>query len=49
MSPDTYYYQVAGQKFSVSLRAYQALVSGPNYRLYYTPRSKRLVALESVQ
>ena len=44
----TYYYQVAGQKFTVSLRAYQALVSGPTYRVYHAPRSKRLVALEAV-
>ena len=43
----TYYYQVGGKKFSVSLRAYHALVSGPTYRVYYTPRAERLVALEA--
>jgi hypothetical protein len=43
-----YYYQVGGQKFSVSLRAYQAMVSGQNFRVYFGPRSKRLLALESL-
>ncbi|MCC7359874.1 MAG: hypothetical protein IT317_10375 [Anaerolineales bacterium] len=43
----TYYYQVGGKKFTVSLRAYHALVSGPTYRVYYTPRAERLVALEA--
>jgi len=43
----TYYYQVGGLKFTVTLRAYQALVSGPVYKVYYAPRSKRLLALES--
>ncbi len=45
----TYYYQVNTMKFTVTFNAYQALVSGPVYRVYYAPRSKRLVALENVR
>ncbi len=42
-----YYYQVGGLKFNVSLRAYQAMIGGQVFRVYYTPLTKRLVGLES--
>src|SRR5262249_10131865 len=42
----TYRYKVNELKFQVSGRAYAALVSGMEYRIYYTPRSKTLVSIE---
>lgn len=41
-----YTYQVNGLKFYVSQSAYNALIEGREYRVYYAPRSKRLVAIE---
>jgi hypothetical protein len=43
----TYYYHVGGQRFAVSYRGYQALLPGRAYRVYYTPRSGRLVGIEA--
>lgn len=42
----SYYYGIGGQKFTVSLQAYEAMVSGQSFRAYYTPHTKRLVGLE---
>jgi hypothetical protein len=41
-----YTYQINGFKFHVSKSAYNALIEGRNYRVYFAPRSKRLVAIE---
>jgi hypothetical protein len=41
-----YYYLVVDKKFQVSGGAYPALISGLRYRIFYTPRSKRLVSIE---
>ncbi len=45
----TYYYTMEGRNWMVSRQAYNALVDGGIYRAYYTPRSKALVAIESVE
>lgn len=42
----TYYYVLGDEKFTVSGAAYRALVAGQRYRLYYLPRSKKLVSIE---
>jgi hypothetical protein len=42
----SYYYVIGGQRFSVSKGAYNALLEGKPYRIYYVPRSKRLVSIE---
>ena len=42
----TYYYQINNLRFEVSQRSYNALIAGLPYRLYYTPRSKRMVGIE---
>jgi hypothetical protein len=42
----TYYYQVNNLKFEVSQRGYNVLIVGLPYRLYYAPRSKRMVGIE---
>jgi hypothetical protein len=41
-----YLYQLNDIKFNVSLSAYNALIEGQGYRVYFTPRAKRLVAIE---
>jgi len=41
-----YTYQLSGMKFRVSMSAYNALLEGREYRVYFAPRSKRLVAIE---
>jgi hypothetical protein len=41
-----YFYQLDGVKFIVSKSAYNALIEGRDYRIYFGPRSKRLVAIE---
>lgn len=43
---DSYYYDIAGQRFAVSETAYHALVDGVPYRFYYLPRSTTLVNIE---
>ena len=43
-----YTYQVNGLKFHVPLAAYNALLEGRSYRVYFAPRSKRLVAIEPI-
>jgi hypothetical protein len=41
-----YYYTLNGQDWLVSPDAYRALIAGQRYRLYYLPRSKKLVGIE---
>lgn len=41
-----YYYRVGDQRFSVSNKAYDALIDGRSYRVYYMPRSRTLVGIE---
>jgi hypothetical protein len=43
---DYYYYDIAGQRFSVSETAYHALVDDVPYRFYYLPRSKTIINIE---
>jgi hypothetical protein len=43
-----YTYQVNGFRFRVSMSAYNALIEGREYRIYFAPRSKRLVAIEPI-
>lgn len=44
----TYYYKLDKLKFTVSSAAYTAFIEGLNYRIYYAPLSKRLIAIEPV-
>ena len=44
-----YTYQIKSLKFRVSRTAFQALVDGWEYRVYYSPRSKRLLAIEPLR
>jgi hypothetical protein len=44
----SYYYEVGGKRFKVSLDAWGALVEGVPYRAYYTPLSGTLVNIEPV-
>lgn len=44
----TYYYVIDGKSFQVSRRAYNALFEGIAYRIYYLPRTKKLVSIEPV-
>jgi hypothetical protein len=41
-----YYYTINQKRFNVRQRAYTALVDGLEYRLYYLPRTKKLVSIE---
>ncbi len=41
-----YFYEINGRRFEVSPQAYEALVAGRSYRLYYTPHSKSIVSIE---
>lgn len=40
------FYVIGDLKFEVSNQAYNALIEGTTYRVYYTPRSKLLVSVE---
>jgi hypothetical protein len=42
----TYYYKLDKLSFTVSASAYTAFIDGPQYRLYYAPLSKTLLAIE---
>lgn len=42
----SYYYKLDKLSFSVSGTAYNALVEGLRYRVYYLPRSKKLLGIE---
>lgn len=43
-----YYYVIDGKSFQVARRAYTALLEGMDYRIYYLPRTKKLVSIEPV-
>ena len=43
----SYYYVVESFKFEVSEAAYNALIEGVQYRIWYAPHSKRLVSIET--
>lgn len=43
-----YYYVVGGQSFQVKHAAYMALIDGLEYRVYYLPRTKRLISIEAL-
>lgn len=43
-----YLYQLNDIKFDVSMSAYNALIEGRQYRVYFTPRAKHLVAIEPI-
>lgn len=43
-----YYYIIGDKSFQVTRRAYAALIDGLDYRLYYLPRTKKLVSIEPV-
>ena len=40
------YYVIAGQRFKVTRKAFQAFEWGRKYRVYFTPRRKVLVNIE---
>ncbi len=42
----SYYYKLGRQQFDVSSVAYRTLVPGMRYRLYYLPRTDKLVSIE---
>ena len=42
----SYYYLTHSHRFKVSKAAYDALIEGNSYRIYYVPRSRRLVSIE---
>lgn len=44
-----YAYQVNAIKFYVSNSAYNALIEGDGYRVYFSPHSKRLMAIEPLK
>jgi len=41
-------YAVNGQRFDVSARAYNAMVEGEAYRVYYTPLRKTILSVEAI-
>ncbi len=41
-----YYYVIGGKEFRVNKKAYEAFENGRMYRVYFTPRRKRMVNLE---
>ena len=41
-----YYYRLGNQSWTVTPEAYRALIAGPTYRVYFLPRSKRMVGIE---
>lgn len=47
-SSTTYYLQVNQLRFSVSHRAYEAILEGRVYRVYYSPSAKKLLNVEPV-
>jgi hypothetical protein len=42
----SYYYVIDHRRFPVAKAAYDALLEGKTYRIYYAPHSKRLVSIE---
>jgi len=43
-----YYYLVGGESFEIGSRAYTALIDGLEYRVYYLPHTKSLIAIETL-
>ena len=43
-----YYFRANHMHFLVSYRAYEALLEGRTYRLFYTPKSQKLINVEPV-
>lgn len=43
-----YYYAIAGKTFEVNRQAYTVLLEGMDYRVYYLPRTEKLVSIEPV-
>jgi hypothetical protein len=41
-----YYFALEGLRFSVSSAAYEALIEGLTYRVFYLPRTQMLVGIE---
>lgn len=41
-----YYYVIGNEYFQVSRRAYNALVENLTYRIYYLPRTRKLISME---
>jgi len=41
-----YYFELGGQRHPVPAVALQALVQGRPYRLYFLPRSKKVISVE---
>ena len=44
-----HFYKIGDQKFSVTRKAYSALIQGLRYRAYYTPHRKKLVNIEALE
>lgn len=44
----SFYYVIDPHRFEVSQGAYNALLEGKSYRIYYVPHSKRLVSIEPI-
>ncbi len=42
----TYHYVIGRESFLVNESAYHALISGLPYRVYYGPKSKKLLSIE---
>ena len=45
----SYHYYLGGLHWRVSRQAFNALVEGISYRIYYVPHSRRLIAIEPVE
>jgi hypothetical protein len=45
-SPTTLYYQVGPTRFEVSVKAYNALIEGVRYRVYFAPNTHKLMSIE---
>jgi hypothetical protein len=43
-----YYYVIGEQRFEVNKTAYTALIDGLEYRIYYLPRTKKLISIENI-
>ncbi|MBI9043221.1 MAG: hypothetical protein JEZ06_01975 [Anaerolineaceae bacterium] len=44
----TYYYQIGDERFRVSKQAYNAMIDGIKYRLYFTPLTRVMVSIEPI-
>jgi hypothetical protein len=43
-----YYYVIGGRGFEIGYGPYLALIDGLDYRVYFLPRTKRLIAIEAL-